>query len=216
MSYNHSSPFTLCRLLGLDIKMIPKKYKTIFSNNIEVFENYYDNFVVDIVGSSYDNMKDMYDKLISVKVSESNPLVIVRLIRDGREEAFDLVLVVYYPNRKVPFYIFIENKSHKESLVYYNRTNIPLAGDILEKRNQFNQTKTMMSLSNGSRDFVYIYFRTHNVSSSYVEGENNVVMELGRNEAKKFFGPSFFDLYVTQETQWTPGGKMEDKFSNIN
>ena len=197
MSHNNPSPFTLCRLLGLNINKIPDKYDSVFDTPINIFKKKRLNLVVDIVGCSCDNMEDVYNKLISVKVSESNPLVIVRLIKDGREEAFDLVLVVHYPNSKVPFYIFIENKSLKESLTCYTRPNIPLEGDILEKRDQFNQIKTLMSFNNGSREFLYIYFKTDDVTSYHVEGENNVVMELGRKEVMNFFGPSFFNLYDT-------------------
>ena len=57
MSYDQSSAFTLCRLLGFDIKLIPEKYKKIFKTKIDIFEKSRNDIVVDIVGSSRDNMK---------------------------------------------------------------------------------------------------------------------------------------------------------------
>lgn len=205
MSYNQSSLFNLCRLLGLDIKKIPIKHKKIFKTPIDIFENYYEDFVVDIVGSSYDNIEEMNYKIMSIKVSASKPIVVARLINlikdepTGKEEAFDLVLIVHNPDSKDPFYVFFDTKSRKEGLFFQNRlVKSPAVNDIvLDKRDQFNQTKTMMGLNNGSRDFMYIYFKTHNVTSYFVEDVNNVVMEFGRNETKEFFGPSFFHLYIT-------------------
>ena len=199
MSHDQSPLFTLCRLLGIDLSLIPEKYKDIFDTPINIFKKNQNDFVIDIVGSSRDNMEKMNEKLMNIKVSMSKPIVLVRLIKDepkGKEEAFDLVLVVLNPNSDIPFYIFLDTKSRKEGLLYQNReTKKRDVKDILEKRDQFNQTLNMMKLNN--REFMYIYFRTHNIETDKMEGDNYVVMEFGRDEAKQFFGPSFFHLYLT-------------------
>jgi hypothetical protein len=203
MAYDQSSRFNLIRLLGIaNLEDIPDKYLKLFNSPINIFKKR-SNFVVDIVGSSRDNMEEMYNKIKEIEVSASRPIVLVRSIKDGpmgKEEAFDLLLVVHNPDSEYPFYIFLDAKSRREELSFHNRPiKDPDSKDILDQRDQYIQTKNMMKTNNESREFMCIYFRFHNVSSDIGkdQSQNGVVVELGRNDTKEFFGPSLFHFYVT-------------------
>ena len=123
MSYNQSEPFTIRRLLGgFNTSIMPQKYRTIFNYPIEIFDKYEDDFVVDIVGSSRDNITEMHQNILNIKVSASRPIVVVRSIKNGpkgKEESFDVVLILYNPITVNVQCIFLLKKSlEKKKLTF--------------------------------------------------------------------------------------------------
>ena len=201
---------SIAKLLGIENNdIIPPPHRSLFIAPLHLYN--LDVKEINLPCNSYNDPNRVRSEIdINATVCEEIPVVII-IPAEG--EAWDLCLKIFAGEGKKPMHVFIENKSAE---VTSNSTRMPdetwkeirakrienierdnmtikcarndtvSIYDLFKYGKQYMHTKEMME----SRDFVYIYFKTHNVESFRVEN----AIEMGRSDSMRYLGP-LYELY---------------------
>ena len=222
-------PMSIAKLLGItNTALIPSAHESIFTAPLRLKDTAKDT--VQLSCNSYNDPNRVRSEIdINATVCKEIPVVII-IPAEG--EAWDLCLKIFAGKGKKPMYVFIENKSMEETLnstykpvetwlsrredrgannteVNENNNTAVSVDDLHMNGKQYKHTKEVM----GSLDFVYIYFKTHNVESFTVEN----AIEMGSSDSMRYLGP-IYELYkvgrsVSSSIDLTPK-KKKNKSKN--
>ena len=222
-------PMSIAKLLGItNTALIPSAHRSIFTALLRPKDTA--KKPVQLSYDSYTNPNGFREEIFNGTAESKDVPITIVIPSNG--EAWDLCLKIFAGKGKKPMYVFIENKSMGETLnstykpveswlsrredrrannteVNENNNTTVSVDDLHQNGKQYKHTKEVM----GSVDFVYIYFKTHNVESFTVEN----AIEMGRSDSMRYLGP-LYELYkvgrsVSSSIDLTPK-KKKNKSKN--
>jgi hypothetical protein len=205
-NHNGDNGMSIAKVLGSrGFEFIPDDCRELFLSPLCLYDK--DKpFEFQLSKNSYENIQEVRQDILGVDVCQRNP---VAFILPAEKESWDLCLKIYKGEGKPPKHVYIQNKGADENYEsdskkictwedlgrssnlctwddrktgnFLGRIDgemdyIPTINHLHDNRKQYRQTKEMME----SSDFVYIYFKTHNVESFYAEK----AIEISRRESR--------------------------------
>ena len=133
--------------------------------------------------SSYDDAAGHLKEVEGIRVDANRPIAVKR---GAKGDKFDLLIIIYRGEGKVPLLFYIDNKSHS--------SGDPISADKFNKlskeMHQYHRVKTMCK--EARVPFIYCY-STHHPGSLSILGNRCLILR--EQESKHFFGP-MWPLYI--------------------